>query len=532
MSRVKIGVLVDGMHLSVWQANGLLSLADEADFFVYSCTNGSSEQRRFRYALYYLLNLFTIRNRLTRTVPLPDDLPIVSRRTFEVEYDGAWQALPATLLDQFRTDGVAVILKFGLGLLRVPGELDVPILSYHHGDPAHFRGRPAGFYEILEGAPVLGQVVQRLSNTLDAGDIVASAETKVLPHSYRATLVEAYRCSPLILKQAVANCLAGRSWRPQQLGANRRLPANRTVVRFLLRLWDQAARRVFYGLFKEKIWSVATVSAAEDADLGSLAASVAKRAAWRSVAVPPGHRFLADPFFHPDAGLVVEAMNSTTSRGQILQVVEGRSRRLSHRGGHYSYPATVLHGDGHYVVPEISDWSPAKAFPLERDGSFGDPVELQIPGRPRLLDPTPFAHDGLIYLFGNVAAEGASVLRLWFAESLSAPFREHPASPIRISPNGARMGGAVQRIGGRLIRFGQDGTRAYGDGLTAFEVVELNQRQYREQQIGGIRFDDCYGPHTLNLHGGEAAFDFYDERFSLLAGVRRWRHRRAARRSD
>ena len=27
--------------------------------------------------------------------------------------------------------------------------INLPILSFHHGDPSKYRGRPAGFYEIL-----------------------------------------------------------------------------------------------------------------------------------------------------------------------------------------------------------------------------------------------------------------------------------------------------------------------------------------------------------------------------------------------
>ena len=532
MARLRIGVLVDRMALARWQLEALRVLADDADFCVYNCANPRSEQRRFRYALYYLLNLFTIRNRLTRIVPLSGGgLPIVSTTDFEVHHHGAWQALPSPLLEQFRDDGITVIVKFGLGLLRVPAELEVPILSYHHGDPADFRGRPAGFYEMLQGVPLLGQVVQRLSNTLDAGDIVASAETKVLPHSYRGTLVEAFSCSSLILKSAVANCLSGLNRPPEQLGANRRLPGNGLVLRFLLNMWSQAAKRILYGLFREKIWSVATVRTGADEDLDSIAGKVGSRAAWQSVPVPSTYRFLADPFFHPEQGVLVEALNSDSSRGEIIHIDERGARKLTHRGGHCSYPAIVRDGGRHYVVPEISDWSGAKAFPLDGEG-FGDPIELKIPGRPHLLDPTPFEHDGLIYLFGNVASEGASVLRLWVAESLRDEFREHPCSPIRISPDGARMGGSLHRVGGRLIRFGQDGRWSYGDGLTAFEVVELNERQYREMMIRSLHFADCGGPHTLNFGRGEAAFDFYVERFSLLAGARRWQHRRAARRSD
>jgi len=96
-----------------------------------------------------------------------------------------------------------------MGLLRVPPaeRIGCQILSYHHGDPRRFRGRPAGFYELLSGESQIGQVVQILSNALDAGKVVAYAETKAYPHSYRNTLIEAFRRSPLLLRTAV--CASG-----------------------------------------------------------------------------------------------------------------------------------------------------------------------------------------------------------------------------------------------------------------------------------------------------------------------------------
>jgi hypothetical protein len=527
----RIGVIVDDMSLSVWQADALRALDPAPTFYLYNCTNSRPGRRRLRHLLYYLLNLVAIRNRMTRRVSFPEELPVVGRRDFEAIADGAWEQLPEELLLGIAADRPDVIVKFGMGLLRVPppDKLAAPILSYHHGDPEHFRGRPAGFYEMLKGAAVMGQVVQRLSNALDSGAILASAETKVLAHSYRATLVEAYRHSPLILDRAIANCLAGRSRVPAQWGPNYRLPGSWPVLRFVFRQWRNAAARLVYGLIKEKRWSVATANLPEHAGLEDLHETLVRPAEWQVVPRIAGYRFLADPFLHPEDGLLVEAMSVRSCRGEVVHVRGTAARRLSGRGGHYSYPATVREDDRWYVVPEVSDWSPAVAYPIE-EGKLGEPIALKLPGNPAVLDPTPFRHNGKFYIFANIAAEGASVLRLWFAERLGEPFVEHPASPVRISPNGSRMAGCPFRIGGELVRFGQDFRGSYGDGLSAFKITDLDEQSYAEQPVGELRFGHCRGPHTLNLGRGLAAFDFYDERFSLLAGVRRWRERRAARR--
>jgi hypothetical protein len=165
-----------------------------------------------------------------------------------------------------------------------------------------------------------------------------------------------------------------------------------------------------------------------------------------------------------------------------------------------------------------------------REDGLCEPFELDLPGRPALLDPTPFVRDGHVFLFANVASEGQSVLRLWVADSLSGAFVEHPSSPVRISPDGSRMAGHLVFIGGKLVRIGQDLRRGYGDGISFFHVKRLDREGYEEERTGQFRFSDVRGPHTLNLGRGTMTFDYYRDEFFPMAGFRRLWDRKAARR--
>jgi hypothetical protein len=526
-SPVKVGVFVDHDGLAAWQADALRRLGPDVAFVIYDCLNSRPERRRLRFALYYLLNLFTVRNPLTRRADVPADLHMLACRPFESEWEGVWQRLPGALLKQIRGDAPDVLVKFGMGLLRVPDatELPVPILSYHHGNPERFRGRPAGFYEMLSGERVMGQVVQRLSNALDSGEVAATAETRVVPHSYRSTLMQAYAVSPLLLAPAIRTVLAEAAAKPAHPGRNYRLPGNLTVLRLVAAMAKRALARLGYGLFKEKIWRVATVAA--EANIGSVMAAMEDRRCWSEVPTPRGYRFLADPFFHPDGGLLVEGLATRSARGRLLWIDGGRARVVSGRGGHFSYPCCLEVAGSCFVIPEVSDWAPALAYPIAGE-RLGEPFELALPGRPRLLDPTGFVHGGVVYLFGNVAAEGGGVLRLWSGDRLDGEFVEHPASPIRISPDGGRMGGAIVELDNRLMRIGQDFRGGYGDGLSFFHIQRIDRDTYVEERAGGFRLKGVHGPHTLNLAPGRAVFDYYAERVSPLAGWRRFTDRRAA----
>lgn len=530
MEHSKIGVIVDDRRLARWQVEALRTVADKYELLLYNCTNTRRAARSVRHAAYFLLNLLTIRNRLTKQIAFPADIQIAGAIDFEANYERGWQSLPDTLLERIAQDRPAVLLKFGMGLLRVPdgNRFPVPILSYHHGDPRAYRGRPAGFYEILQGADRLGQVVQVLSNQLDAGPVAAFAETRIHRHSYRATLLEALSISPLLLDRAIDNVVMGRTTTLEK-GKAYRLPSTPQVVRFCAKLLNSLTHRLLYGAVIEKRWNVAQAST-PDGDPRSRLASLPVAEKWTLERLPSGYSFIADPFFHPGGGgILVEGMSKSTGLGEIIQLNDGEVSKLARGPGHWSYPATLCAGGEYFVVPETAQSGPVQLLRLE--GASLQPVSnFSVVGNPRLLDPTLVEHEGHFYLFANCLEEGAGVLRLWSSAILAGQFAEHPASPVRISPAGSRMAGNIVVAGKSLWRFGQDFTGDYGDGVFLFEIQQLSPAAYCEVERSRLKFADVHGPHTVNFDGSRMLFDFYRNRVSPFAGARRLRAAITARR--
>ena len=87
------------------------------------------------------------------------------------------------------------------------------------------------------------------------------------------------------------------------------------------------------------------------------------------------------------------------------------------------------------------------------------------------------------------------------------------------------MAGGIGRFGETLVRFGQDGSGAYGNGVYAFKIAQLSSESYLEEELGSFRFRQRKGPHTVNFSPDKAVVDWYRERFSLLAGIRRFKGR-------
>jgi len=98
--------------------------------------------------------------------------------------DGWKHALPADAVDRLRDVDVAVRLGFGF---LVGDALTAPergVLSYHHGDFREYRGQPMGFWEYVHGRETAGVTLQRLTETLDGGEVVA---TRTVPIGDAAT---------------------------------------------------------------------------------------------------------------------------------------------------------------------------------------------------------------------------------------------------------------------------------------------------------------------------------------------------------
>ena len=521
MSGIRLALIVDNRSLTRWQVDALRLLGSQPKL-VLSCTNTRLRRRWVKHGLYYVLNIFSIRNAWTRKAALQDHFDDLEIIDFESEYEGVWQRLPDCVVDRIRGARPDAILKFGMSLMRVPEGLDIPILSYHHGDPDQYRGRPAGFYELLQRRSSMGQIVQIISNKLDSGTVVAFARTRVHQHSYRATMKEAYRHSPLLLKQAVANAVSGRTLKKHCRGRNYRLPGNLLVLRLVWQMTAALLKRLFYGAFMEKQWNVALAQAGSAA----IGAPLPPRNAWRNVPRLPRYSFYADPFFctHP-SGIIVEALNRHSGKGELVVIPsQGPQWTASDGRCHFSYPGSIVEDGQTYVIPETARWSRPQAFLLS-EGGLQPAGLLDIQGEHAIVDPTLFRHDGRLYLFGNKAEIGSGALCLWSSDQLFGRFVEHPASPLLISPAGARMAGGLVRNQQGLFRLGQNGLGSYGDGIFVFQIQDLTPLNYRETLVDELRFDGVRGPHTINWKDGEVLFDWYEDILTPFAWLRRLRGR-------
>jgi hypothetical protein len=496
------------------------------------CENTRTPKRPVKHAAYYGLRLGPMRSRWTASVPWSDLVePDTTIIRFDSEWDGAWQRVPSSILAQLAERNIGVTIKLGMYLLRDPQAIPsrLGVLSFHHGDPSKYRGRPAGFYEMLDGADSVGAMVQRLNNKLDGGEVLAFGSYKLTPHSYRQVSSALCEHSAHLLSKAIRNAQRGVVVPLSATGKNYRLPSNATVGRFVVRVASAKAKRLWYGITREKRWEIAKTG---PVTLGSMP-GVHHLAVTHRYPVPAGYSFVADPSVLDEQTVLCEGMNVASGLGQVLILTDKSSSVLdtsSFGVGHFSYPFIVHDGDDAFLLPEMETVGPQRIARLDGGPRVSETTALRGLESVRLIDPTVIKRDGTWWLFAGTASRtSAEHLYLWFADGLSGPYTPHPDNPIVIDPSCARNAGPIVESKDGLFRLGQDNRGSYGDGVVVRKITALSRTEYRDEPWGELRMNDGRGPHTVVVRDGYAIVDWYAEAFNPMAWLVRLKGRFAGR---
>ncbi|WP_137283448.1 formyltransferase family protein [Halorussus salinisoli] len=139
-------------------------------------------------------------------------------------------------------------IRFGFGILK--GDvLDAPehgVLSFHHGDLRKYRGMPSGFWEYLHDEDTAGVTLQKLSETLDGGEIAAYepvdiADAPTWPDVRRRL----FAVSDDVLVKGIRNVSQGvEPQSPDDLGDLYSLPEGGDVLKYVVKEGKGRVRQV------------------------------------------------------------------------------------------------------------------------------------------------------------------------------------------------------------------------------------------------------------------------------------------------
>ncbi len=225
-------------------------------------------------------------------------------------------------------------------------------------------------------------------------------------------------------------------------------------------------------------------------------------------------KFVADPFMVQVDGIwhmFFEVLNQQTNKGEIGLAKSRTGRNWIYQQivltepYHLSYPYVFEFKGDYYMTPETLAADAvclyqAVEFPLR--WSF---VDCLVKGS--CADPSVFRFDGRWWMFTCSTPYQHDTLRLYLAEDIRGPWREHPASPIvQSNKRQARPAGRVLVLDGRIIRFAQDCIPIYGARLRAFEAFQLTTSSYseKENQHSPVLTASGQGWNGLGMHHVDA----------------------------
>ena len=544
---LRIGVLLDGFELPrVFR--GVLEDIRASDFAQLALLIFNDEQperpsppggvaryvrtltdpRRRRHALFSAYEAllephFAIENDPLALVDCRDLLDDVPALHVMPERRGFVHRITGEAIERLRSERLDVLLRFGFNILR--GEiLEVArygVWSYHHGDNEFYRGLPPAFWEMVEGNLVTGAVLQRLSEELDGGLVLAKANfmtDSVLSatrnrygpywgsrHFVIQKLRELRRDGwDAVLERAVSPA----AYR----GKVYRRPSNFEVMRWGMRRVLPHAWRRFRERKLAVTWEIGLRRSAR-----ALYEPEASEPPFTFNAGPAGH-FWADPCLcqHENTPYVFfEDYRAATQLGVIgVARVDESGRMLEprtvlERPYHLSYPFVFQRGTEWYMIPETASAGVVELYVAVRFPDHWERLQtlLDVAG----LDSTAFEHEGRWWMFTtpDIGRHHAAVTLLFSAEDLRGPWRQHPQSPISTDVRVARSAGPVIRDGSRLLRVSQNCAGGYGRNLVFSEIQELTPARYRERRLTEV-FAPRPGDTGMHTYGRVGSWETID----------------------
>jgi len=536
--KLRIGVMLDSFNLPAWMAKIIRDLLEapylEVALIILNKASSGAPPHPLRranwpvllYKLYYRLDRKLLQAHPHNAFAIEDVGPLLKG----TDIIGV-APIQKKFVDRFEDSDIAqikgaqldVILRFGFRVIK--GEIlncaRYGVWSFHHDDNRYYRGSPPLFWEIYEGNPVSGTILQRLNENLDAGRVLyRSASATSFSWLHRNQNNTYWKTAEFVIRRL--RKLYASSWDSitkldtynEVIAYDKpiyRSPTNRQMLGFLRGQALLFLRRKIQSLSKDQ-WFLRVQ---RTASTGNAKTTIV------DVIYPPSGRFYADPCVYSHDGrpfIFFEDYPYREKRG-VISCMEIDSN------GNYSQPIQVLKRDYHLSYPFIFEWqseiymmpetSANRTIEVYRAIKFPDKWELHTTlfSNVKAVDATLLHYRDKFWLFANIGSERRPTtdeLFLFHSQSPFGPWQPHPENPIVSDVCRARPAGRLIEQDGQLIRPSQDCSRRYGYKINFNRVDVLTETDYRESPAGEIDPDWLRGnlaTHTISQDNGVQVVD-------------------------
>jgi hypothetical protein len=200
-------------------------------------------------------------------------------------------------------------------------------------------------------------------------------------------------------------------------------------------------------------------------------------------------KFVADPFLIKESStwyLFFEVYNRSTQQGDLAVATSQNTWQWDYQQVildepfHLSYPYVFRWEGEYYLIPESFEADSVRLYKADDFPTKWSFVTTLVEGRDYVDNSIAF-YNGKWWLFSSVTTN--DTLHLFYADQLTGPFVEHPASPI-VTENlhKARPSGRVLVFEDRLFRYTMDVDPPVGThSVWAYEITSITSTSYAEQ---------------------------------------------------
>jgi hypothetical protein len=431
-------------------------------------------------------------------------------------------------VEQIQLHRLDVALRFGFRILKGRA-LEIArcgVWSFHHGDHRVNRGGPPGFWEVMEHHDTSGAVLQRLTEELDGGDVLAVSTSRTnfisvninraISH-WQAAVLLTRELRRLHQQGGLAESPAAPEWSSYSTPLYR-APSPLRMLSSGIKVAGRLVGGKIAGAVWREQWFLAYARRAARPGEENVPEGVMYR--FKEI-LPPSDCFWADPFPVVSEGRQWIFFEEFPFRGphghiSVLEIdAEGRvgpARPVLRLDYHLSYPFVFNFEGEWYMVPETLSRRSVELFRARRFPDAWEHVGAMLTDV-EAVDPTIEEIDGRWWLFIGVQLPGTldpSALQLYHGPSPLGPWTPHRYNPVRVDARGARPAGRLFRKNGILYRPGQDCAPRYGSATIVHRIDEITPTSYRETAVSRILptwRPGLLGTHTINAAGGLTVID-------------------------
>ena len=508
---IRILILTDSLKVKKWVADIVNFVLDSSEFEICGVVINNSNNTSRSSFLYRLLRFFDRKifkaksdpfqsvNLLFNTSLIYNTIPI--QKQFSDWVDDECLAF-------VKEKNPDLILRFGFRILRGPllGISKFGVWSLHHGDNKTNRGGPPCFWEVVQQYAISGVTLQQITEDLDGGKVIGRAFTKTDLLSFHRNQVNVFEIGVRLfqekLKQLSKDNLeienAAFDFYSHSLCKD---PNNVTSFFILLKYSYRVVKRAVFNFIYDQQWVI------NHSKNNNFEESIYR---FQQLTPPKGTSW-ADPFpviWKDQLYLFAEEIVGK-NYGKIVcfsylsdQKCFGKPITIIEKPFHLSYPMVFQYEKEWYMIPEMGETGMVILYKANNFPFDWEKQQVLISDK-KLFDVTPFEYNSKWFCFASERTSSTTsandLLQLYqLNDGILGTWTLHPASPIKIDVRGGRSAGKVFSKNGKTYRPAQLGAPKYGYGIQLYEILELNDFNYREQLVESILPN--WNNHILATH--------------------------------